>query len=471
MRAKATGRMDHGMPPPPNSDRRRLPWLLLVACSAGVLFAFVTPPFQVADEPAHFYRAFALSEGQLLPAVRADTIGAVLPSALVDCVSDADRRSAWPAERTTSWSELGAALRIRLQPEERSFVDFRNTAVYSSLPYLPQALGIRLARLLTDRVLLLLLAARLANLAVSLALVWLALASLPTARLSAPLIALAPMSIQLLASASGDATNIAAGCLCSALLARLALAEGGAISSRDIGEISLGLFLLGSGKPVYAPVALLVFAVPGTGFRSRRAHRWFVALALFSVACGLALSLHAAQRVRVPLLPGAGLDPAAQAHALVASPARAAGVLLNDLVRHAPRYLAEALGSRLGWLDTPIPRLWVWIAFAVLLLSLFLSEAGEPAPTGRLRFMAAVAVATTSAAIALAQYLQWTPVGAASIEGIQGRYFLPVAWLAAIACVAPWRKPVRAWSRIGISIWIALSAALAAAAVLWRFYR
>src|SRR5512134_828410 len=52
--------------------------MLLLFFGFGTAFVLVTPPFQVPDEPSHFLRAYALSEG----AIRIRTYGGVLSQPL-----------------------------------------------------------------------------------------------------------------------------------------------------------------------------------------------------------------------------------------------------------------------------------------------------------------------------------------------------------------------------------------------------
>lgn len=39
---------------------------ILFALLFGLLFVFVTPPFQSVDEQAHFFRAYGISSGQFV---------------------------------------------------------------------------------------------------------------------------------------------------------------------------------------------------------------------------------------------------------------------------------------------------------------------------------------------------------------------------------------------------------------------
>ena len=132
---------------------------------AGLAFVFVTPPFQVPDEPVHFYRAYALSTGELWGEHARDPedgFGAVLPASLKE-VGSALRGDVpfHPARKIRPATILGA-LRVPLEEERRAFVDYRNAAQFTFVPYIPQAAAMLVARTLGATPLALLYAARVA---------------------------------------------------------------------------------------------------------------------------------------------------------------------------------------------------------------------------------------------------------------------------------------------------------------------
>jgi len=55
---------------------------LIIGALAGVLFILVTPPFGGADEPAHWYRAYQVSEGTFRAERDGDRVGGLLPTSL-----------------------------------------------------------------------------------------------------------------------------------------------------------------------------------------------------------------------------------------------------------------------------------------------------------------------------------------------------------------------------------------------------
>jgi hypothetical protein len=78
--------------------------------------------------------------------------------------------------------------------------------------------------------------------------------------------------------------------------------------------------------------------------------------------------------------------------------------------------------------------------------------------------------ATAAAAVIASQYVIFTPYGADSVEGVQGRYFLPLVPVAALALGRPRRDgPPRALPWL-LAAWTVLVLALTLRAVLRRYY-
>jgi uncharacterized membrane protein len=168
---------------------------------------------------------------------------------------------------------------------------------------------------------------------------------------------------------------------------------------------------------------------------------------------------------------GTGIDPARQLRFALDHPFTVLEAVVADYAVHVPRYLSQLVG-RLGWLDTPLP--WPMIAAYLLLLAALLAVDGDgrlPLPgVQRLAVLATLAAALL--AIGASQYLVWTRVGAERLpDGIQGRYFLPVAltvaWLAHRAPPGgvPWQRVIPR----AMAVFVPL-VALGTLWVVWRRY-
>ena len=121
-------------------------FFLLAGLLYGLVFLFATPPFQVPDEPAHFYRAYAVSEGNPSSQRAEGGLGAVLPASLEELGAAYKEELAFHPERRIAPERILRSLEVPLEPERRRFVDYRTSAQFTLVPYLPQAAGIAAAR-------------------------------------------------------------------------------------------------------------------------------------------------------------------------------------------------------------------------------------------------------------------------------------------------------------------------------------
>jgi uncharacterized membrane protein len=360
---------------------------LAVALLFGAAFALLTPPFQVPDEVGHYYRACAIAHGGFWPPVLNGHGYTAVPIGSRELVSDHD---------------------VPFVPE-LAYVKY--PIVFSPLPFLPQALGCAIGDALHLRPLVTFYLARLMNLVCALAMVLLA------ARIAAPWLviapALLPMSLFLFGSLSPDALTIAM----TFLATTLALA-----GSPWVIAAAAALALC---KPGYLLVPLLVFAT------RRRIGATIGATVVAVIAAGAFVSTLFIKTKWAFLRPG--VDDRAQLRFALHHPNRAGSALAADLVRHGVDRLEQLVG-RLGLLTIPIPTISVVLALALLVaVALF----AAPRVSTSQRVLAAIIAVATIGAVELSQYISWTAVGAKEVEGVQGRYFIPIVPLLLLAISRP----------------------------------
>jgi uncharacterized membrane protein len=209
------------------------------------------------------------------------------------------------------------------------------------------------------------------------------------------------------------------------------------------------LCLICTARPPYLGVALLPLTVAAATIRWRVAS---AAAVVLSVAAWLLLGAISA------LAPStiAGADPAAQIALLLHDPLSVGTIAVETLQTHWSIY-ARGFVDSLGWQDTGLPRWYhiaAWIVLTVAAGAVVLAD--RQTRIGRVpRLVLAAAILLSAAAVFGIEYLTWTPPGAAAVEGVQGRYFLPLALLAAVALPTLGSARLRA-ARWGLSLAVAL---------------
>jgi len=436
-------------------------FVAVVGLVAGLAYAFITPPFHTPDEPAHFFRAYTVSEGRLLVRVHGYAPGDPLPESLHRTSEIFTGNVRFHSDRRIPPDAWAAGRAVALDPGHRRILHYPTAAQYSAVPYLPQGAGIAVGRWLGGGPLTLLFCARIANLLVGLALLVFAIRQLPGYRWLAAVLALLPMTTTLRSSASADALTTAVAFLLVATTAKLAFAPAAERRWWDLPLLSVCAVALCLTKPVYFPLVLTLFTARLDDLRPA-ARRW-VRAAVFAVSI---VAVTVALALSMPSVPS--LSPMAEARIddLTSRPWSVAWLVAEDLATNAPRYGAQFIG-RLGWLDTELPAPLI-LGVAALLIALTFCEPNRHAAILRWqRWFYAAAVVGTVFAIGGAMY-----VFLGRVEGIQGRYYLPASLAAAWIFHGTRRWPFPDSNGTRLAVMLASIAALitALAAVVLRFY-
>jgi uncharacterized membrane protein len=106
--------------------------------------------------------------------------------------------------------------------------------------------------------------------------------------------------------------------------------------------------------------------------------------------------------------------------------------MMNYFTHHVV-WLSETVIGYLGWTDTPMPNWYYLTAAGVLVMALIAPNSRDRGSALWPGTLALLTFGALLSAVCAALYITWTPVGWATINGVQGRYLLPVlplmAWV------------------------------------------
>jgi Predicted membrane protein (DUF2142) len=423
-----------------------LAFLALVVPLVAVC-AWRVPTGQVPDEPTHVMRAASLLHGEIIghraAALSVETgardagVTGNTGLALAAIAGNGDI-APLPADAPRA-ARLGWVRSIPWQPR-LSFVSSANTAAYAPITYIPGALGLGSAILMGAKPHAAIIFARFANVAAFACLGTLALLLARRGGLLLLVTLSLPMTIWLAGSVSQDGLAIGLATVGVALLTREGWGNSGGWAGFWCGCAALAVLVLQ--KPPFLPLAILPLVVPG-GFDARSLARRGAGAALVAVP-GLLWSVAVAALVSVPLLPGQPYHPGplwpgdpqrlfrsavagAQITVLLHHPFWSALLPVTADARGFPALWLQFMGV-LGALSIRLPRL-LYTLWSAAIVSAIAASVTEPRAPGRRWFAApaaAVAILSCVELIFVALYLTWTPVGMDRVDGIQGRYFIPL---------------------------------------------
>jgi uncharacterized membrane protein len=255
----------------------------VLALIGGAAFAILVPPLQAPDEAHHFARAYQVAGGVLVPSNRRGELGGVLPSNIAASIRIATT-TAWHAEaRITEFGSQYREFQVPVDPAHTSFTEFPNTAVEPPFAYLPQAVGIRVARQVSDTVLSCLFGARLGNVLIAVFFIAWAIYLTPVFRWVLVFIALSPLSLGVVATATSYGFTQGMLFLFCAAVFRAAYRPTPELSRGAIAALvatAIGMSLVSQG---YFPLLLLFLLIPAARL-GNRARYWLLVGGLVVIA-------------------------------------------------------------------------------------------------------------------------------------------------------------------------------------------
>ncbi|MEV6136452.1 DUF2142 domain-containing protein [Nocardia sp. NPDC051990] len=463
----------------------------IVATVFGALFAWITPPFWGHDEITQFGRAYQVAHGGFTPQRIHDdrgiayggdvpiSITQLMGYALHDYTTNPEEPDPMVADPGSYARMEGAAVSKAEEP-----VWFTNTAAYSPVPYIPAAVGIRVAELFGLNVGAMLLLTRLAGLAVYLALAGFGLWALRAHRAQwlAFTVAVLPIAIFQAGTITADTMTNALAILVSALLVK-ALFLGESLGRTETAALLGATLLLPVSKPTYVLLAMLVVLVPTSRFAFGGASGWKRFIPWGFAATG-ALAFAVWMKIAAPTGDGMGLmrpqhqwnsvRPGDQLHGILTDPVNFVNTFGESIALRDQRWFSQFFGE-LGFAYIDVPALSMLACLLAFAVSVGIADRMNTATaTFRRTLIVALTMLASVAMIYVTLYMSFTPVGYYIIDGVQGRYFVPLA-IVALVVLLRW-MPLRLTDvrgqtpTKGPAIAVIGATVVALIAALWKYY-
>jgi uncharacterized membrane protein len=426
---------------------------IIIALFFGLIIVKEVPLFWGYDESAHFGRAYQISEGQFLPQrLPNGNYGGYVPRGVVslDLAARSDLSNPGLTAVIGRHDDKHSSLQKKIasqtidQRSKKSFV-FPGSASYSPFAYIAPATGILVCRIADCSLGQTIMMARGFSLALYICLVAFSLWLLRDRKLRWLVfsVALLPMAVFQAAAVSADGPVIALSLLLFSLVIKALVDKK--LATPLLILLGFTALLLPLVKSIYGLLDLCLLPVAAALYKDRGKALRYASVTIAAIALVTLGWLHAAHGATkaISLLqapsPGSNnvVSVRKQTRLILHQPQVLGQALVNTAVLDEPYWVNSTVGEfALNTVQLPLGA--VVLADIMIVASVFYASnelvryRNYAAALGFISILAALGILITL-------YLTFTYVGKTYIDGVQGRYFIPLIpfFFVAVAVVIP----------------------------------
>ena len=301
--------------------------------------------------------------------------------------------------------------------------------------FIPCSLGISVARLLHLNTASLFFLGRLFNFLFYVALSMLAVYLIPFGKLLLSSILTMPMSFQQGMSFSYDVCVNSIAFLLTAIAFKFAYENTKKVNWKKAIPLLFFTFILAKAKGhAYITIALLPYIIlfmnhlKCSNKKQTKVILSTVLVILLIVATGLGIMMIVNNNHLVSYTPSYLSYADAEKYSisfLLNHPRYIPRIIFGTLFVYGPYYLLTFVGHLLGWLELEISS--IYIKIELMILALFTVFSDTKKITSNKRSISIIASLISIVFIFAGLLLAWTPINTVLVQGVQGRYFIPVA--------------------------------------------
>lgn len=398
---------------------------VILAFFTGCIYIFALPPFAVPDEGSHIITAYSKSS-RLLGKESVDDKGNVVADSNIGLLYFT--REEYPTKDSYIRYVKGAAGKsTNFGKSQESLAAPLNKNVVG---YFPQVLGMSLARIFRGSGEQILLLGRLFALLWYCFIMYFTIKIFPFNKMIAFAVGLLPMTMQQVCSFSYDSVLMGLSFLLISYILWLVYTKD-EVKIGDIIIISgvmLGIVMI---KYIYTPIIGLLIFVPKKKFKfTREKKRTIIGM------LGVSVSLEIFSKITL-ITKAAEHDVMIRPDGLyqysieyiMKNLGDTIVVVVRTIIENSSVYLESMIGDPLGWFEIKIPGI-IIIGFVIILIFSAIPNRESKLFSGKIRIITSGIILLISMLIFAALLISYTYIGADTILGVQGRYFIPILPLA-----------------------------------------
>ena len=402
----------------------------IVIFSVGIVYMCTMPISMVPDESVHLFTAYHTSNMMM----GIDENGCKEKRCVM--MREEDAQYLHQSYNYTDESVVSLLSQIGQKSTNENLVPSGWDTMYGNeYRFIPCSLGITTGRLLHLNTVSIFLLGRLFNFVFYVVLSMLAVYLIPFGKLLLFTILTMPMSFQQGMSFSYDVCVNSIAFLLAAIAFKFAYEDTKTVNwKKAMPLLFLTLILAKAKGHAYITIALLPYIILLMNHLkcSSKKQTKIILKTLFAVLMvvivGLGIMMIINNNHLVPYTPVYLSYADAEKYSisfLLNHPRYVPRIILGTIFVYGPYYLLTFVGHLLGWLELEISS--IYIKIELIILALFIAFSDTKKITSNKRTVSIIASLISIVFIFAGLLLSWTPINTVLVQGVQGRYFIPVA--------------------------------------------
>ena len=397
--------------------------LSVIYISIAFSLLIITPMGTSFDEYGHFLRTYEISEGHFVSQKYENGMGkSDVPLELIEGLYYTVKYMDYDGASFVYTREMDMLGR-KLTGDRGAYAN-PNQALYSPASYIPQAIGLLFGRLVSDNALLIYYYGRFAAFLVNGLLILLAFNLIPEKSLLIFAVACNPVFLSQMVGYSADGTLNSLAIFFVAFILWVRKKEKIALVDKVI--LSVACIIIAMSKVIYFPLVLLILLVPDKLFKKPMDGKIYKAItALLSLIASVVWFVIA----KSYLVDSANVRPDMQMKYILTHIYLFPKIIFNTIYDRLFEWISQMNGSALGAGVLSYKSI-IWIPFAVLVaIELFTSRNNSEDNyilSKKCKILISAVLVVIIGLTFSSLYVQWTSYQADIIDGIQGRYFIPL---------------------------------------------
>lgn len=292
-------------------------------------------------------------------------------------------------------------------------------ASYSPINYLPQVLGIFVSRFLTTNSIVHLYVARICNFITCITMIYFAIKIIPFGKNLLFLLSLIPISMEGFATMSADGMLVATSFLWIAYILYLCFKEGKKVKNKDIIILSILAIIISLSKTIYIVLLPLLLLIPNEKFKSKNKKIIIISL-IFIISAILDIGWYFIGIKQETLITGNNA-----VSYIINNPILYIQKIIYTIIVNFKKYITEIFGATIEWNEQIKIHVFPYILLAI---SIILTIKGNEKINWTICQKVVISIIILSCVFLIftSMFLAWSNIKTSYIDGVQGRYLMPI---------------------------------------------